>query len=232
VIIGDFHIHSTFSDGKLTIPQIVDLYGSHGFGAIAITDHLCEEDRFLGKAANYLGKTLTRATFPIYQEILQSEIERAWQTYRMVVLPGVEFTKNSIVNHRSSHILGLGIFEYISADQDIVQLTRAIRSAGGVAVAAHPLSPRRRSAIPYFLWDHREEFRGEFDAWEICMHQNLLSEVIDSDLPKIASSDFHSMKHFSSWKTVFDCERHPSAILENIRRQRMGFKYFREKTAA
>ena len=38
--LGDLHMHSTFSDGKLTIPELVDLFGSRGFGVIAITDHL------------------------------------------------------------------------------------------------------------------------------------------------------------------------------------------------
>lgn len=229
MILGDFHIHSTFSDGKLNIPEIVDLFGSHGFGTIAITDHLCEEKKFLGKAANYLGKTLTRATFPLYREILKSETERAWKQYRMVLIPGVEFTKNSIVNHRSAHILGLGISDYISADLPIVELLDAIRAQGAVSVAAHPLSPNFISSSPYFLWDQREELRSRFDAWEISMHQHLLHEVVSSNLPKIASSDFHAMKHFHSWKSVFGCERHRDAILDSIRDQKLSFKYFREE---
>src|SRR4051794_2401187 len=115
----DFHMHSTFSDGKLTIPQLVDLYGSHGFGAIAITDHLCEEQTLFGKAAAYLGKTLTAATFPLYLEIIKSEAERAWKEYRMVVIPGAEYTKNTLSNHRSAHVIGLGISEVISPDAEI-----------------------------------------------------------------------------------------------------------------
>ncbi|MDB5037242.1 MAG: phosphotransferase [Bacteriovoracaceae bacterium] len=229
MIIGDFHIHSTFSDGKLTIPEIIDLYGQHGFGAIAITDHLCEEKAFLGKAAAYLGKTLTRATFPLYQEILKSEAERAWKMYRMLVIPGVEFTQNSIVNHRSSHILGLGLSEYISADRDIVDIARSIRAQGGLAIAAHPLSPNRMAANPYLLWDRREELRSEFDAWEITLHQTLLDDVVKSDLPKIASSDFHGMRHFHSWKTTFDCERTVESVLESIRLQKLDFTYFKEE---
>src|SRR5690242_5569816 len=96
MIIADLHIHSTFSDGKLPIPKLVDLYGSLGFGAIAITDHLCEEKSVIGKAAHYIGHSLTRASFPLYMEILKSEAERAWDKYRMIVIPGVELSKNSI----------------------------------------------------------------------------------------------------------------------------------------
>lgn len=105
MFLADFHIHSTFSDGKLAIPEIVDLYGSLGFGAIAITDHLCENATLIGKASAYLRCTLTEASFPLYRELLKTEAERAWDQYRMVVIPGVELTKNSVSNHRSVQIL-------------------------------------------------------------------------------------------------------------------------------
>lgn len=226
---GDFHIHSTFSDGKLNIPQIVDLFGSQGFGSIAITDHLCEEKPLIGRAAHYLNKTLTRATFPIYLEILKSEAERAWKQYRMILIPGVEFTKNSIFNHRSAHILGLGISKFISADLPILELLGEIRDQGALSVAAHPLSPSALSSSSCFLWDRRDELREYFDAWEISMHHYLLSEVVASDLPKIASSDFHSMKHFNSWKSIFDCEKSSEAIFDSIRRQRLSFKFHQEE---
>src|SRR6476620_10831518 len=99
MILADLHMHSTFSDGKLTIPELVDLYGARGFGAIAITDHLCESSTLIGRAAHYLDRTLTPATFPLYLEILKSESLRAWDRYRMVVIPGFELTKNSVSNH-------------------------------------------------------------------------------------------------------------------------------------
>ncbi len=47
----DLHIHSTYSDGKLTIPEIIDFYGKRCFDIIAITDHLCEDNTLLGKAS-------------------------------------------------------------------------------------------------------------------------------------------------------------------------------------
>ncbi|MEL4881681.1 hypothetical protein AAEH85_22275, partial [Shewanella algae] len=80
-------------------------YGSRGFGAIAITDHLCEEKTFLGKSARWLNRSLTRESFPRYIETIKQEAERAWQQYRMVVIPGFELTKNSLFNHRSAHVV-------------------------------------------------------------------------------------------------------------------------------
>jgi predicted metal-dependent phosphoesterase TrpH len=228
MFLGDFHIHSDFSDGKMTIPQLVDLYGSLGFGAIAITDHLCESETVIGKAAYAIGHSLSPATFPIYMEILRSEAERAWDQYRMVLLPGFELSKNSVLNHRSAHIVGLGISDFIAADADAVDLCRAIRAQGGLAIAAHPVSTRKMEKQTYYLWDRREELCGAFDAWEVASGPYLFDEVAETRLPKIASSDLHHRRQMSSWKTVFECERHPEAVLDAIRRQQIRFQFYQE----
>lgn len=229
MLLSDFHIHSTFSDGKLTIPEIVDLYGKQNFGAIAITDHLCEEKTWLGKAAAYLGRTLTPASFHLYIKILQSEAERAWSQYRMVLLPGFEITKNTILNHRSAHILAIGVTDWISADLGIVETCRKIREKGGLSIAAHPLAPNHLSKHPYWLWDNREELAPEIDAWEITNNRVLLKDVLATRLPKIANSDFHRLEHFSSWKTLIHAEAKQEAILEAVRRQNIEFRYVQSR---
>jgi predicted metal-dependent phosphoesterase TrpH len=231
MFLGDFHIHSTFSDGKMTIPQLVDLYGSRGFGAIGITDHLCESGTFWGRASFYLGCSLTPATFPLYMEILKSEAERAWKLYRMVVIPGFELSKNSISNHRSAHVLGLGISEFLPADGSIIDLARGIRQQGALAIAAHPVWTRVMEKQTYFLWNHRAELESEFDAWEVASGGHVFDEVYRAKLPMIASSDLHIRRQLSSWKTVLDCERHTEAILSAIRKQELGYYYFNEGDA-
>lgn len=228
MFLADLHMHSTFSDGKLAIPELVDFYGSRGFGAIAITDHLCEGKSLLGKAANYLRRTLTEATFPIYREILRSEAERARERYGMVVIPGFELTRNSMSNHRSAHILALGADRFVDADRDPLELARAVRSAGALAIAAHPVSTRRLEKQTYHLWDRREELAGEFDAWEVASGPHLFHEVLETRLPKLATSDLHAPWQITSWKTVFECERHPEAILDAIRGQRVTFRFYQD----
>ena len=230
-MLGDFHLHSTFSDGKLTIPELVDLFGSRGFGVIAITDHLVEDETLIGKAARYIGHTLTRASYPMYTAILKSEAERAWDRYRMVVLPGFELTKNTICNQRSAHMLAIDVNEFIPATQDPLHLARAIRAAGGLAVAAHPVWTRKREKQTYHLWDRREELATEFDAWEVASGPFLFDEVAKSGLPMIASSDMHHPSQMTSWKTVFNCERHPEAIKDAIRKQQIQFKFYQEEIA-
>ena len=36
---GNLHTHTTFSDGKYTVPEVVDIYQRNGYDFIAITDH-------------------------------------------------------------------------------------------------------------------------------------------------------------------------------------------------
>ncbi|MBI3555487.1 MAG: hypothetical protein HY074_04410, partial [Deltaproteobacteria bacterium] len=211
--------HSSFSDGKLAIPEIVDLYGSKGFGAIAITDHLCETNTLFGKAAVYMNRTLTPAVFPIYMEILKSEAKRAMKKYGMVVLPGFELTKSPELNHRSARLLGLGVSQFLSANADIVQLCRDIRAQGGVAIATET------------LWAQRAEIAGEVDAWEAAAGRKLSEEILESGLPKVASSGLHSSKHLSSWKTAFFCEKNPQAILKAIRDQELRLFFYDEEKA-
>ncbi len=229
MILADLHIHSTFSDGKLTIAELVDFYGKRGFGAIAITDHLCEQKSFLGKAAKYLEKTLTPESFPEYIATIEEEGERAKDQYGMIVIPGFELTKNSILNHRSAHILGLGVTEFIGADQDALELCRAIRNQGGLSIAAHPVDTRKLEPQTYHLWSRRRELAGEFDAWEVASGAHLFTEVMESDLPKIASSDLHAPKNIHAWKSVLDCEKHPEAIKQAIRDQKISLKFYQEK---
>ncbi len=228
MILSDFHIHSNFSDGKHSIPEIVDFYGRRGFGAIAITDHLCESHTFLGKAATYLERTLTPATFPFYLEILKSEAERAKKLYNMVLIPGVEVTKNSISNHRSAHILGLGITQWIDANLPIERILVNLKGQGALTIAAHPVSNRKFEKQTLHLWDRKEELAPHFDAWEVGSGVSFYQEVAQSGLPMVASTDLHRFSQMSGWKSLVNAKKHPQAILHAIRKQEVNFRFYEE----
>lgn len=226
MFLGDFHLHSTFSDGELTIPQLVDLMGQNGMGAIAITDHLCEEKTFLGKAARFLDKSLTKKTFPLYMQTLRSEAERAWKQYRMVVIPGVEITKNSFSHQNSAHILALDIHEYINPDTPLRDILVNIKSQGGLAIAAHPVHTGRSEHQTHLLWNRRDEFDSLIDLWEVASGPRLFPKVQHSSLKKIANSDLHRADQLRSWKTAFSCEKLTDAIKDSLLAQNIEFKYF------
>jgi 3',5'-nucleoside bisphosphate phosphatase len=226
MFLGDFHLHSNFSDGELTIPQLVDLMGQNGIGAIAITDHLCEEKTFLGKAARFLAKTLTKSTFQSYLETIHSEAERAWRQYKMLVIPGVEITKNSFSHKNSAHILALGIHEYINPDTPLRNIIQNIKAQGGLAIAAHPVYTGKSEHQTHLLWNQQEELKDQIDLWEVASGPRLFPEVQKSALKKIANSDLHRAENLRSWKTAFSCEKHPEAIRQALLTQNVEFKYF------
>lgn len=216
----------------MSIPEIVDFYGSRGYGAIAVTDHLCEERSFLGRSARFLEKTLTRSSFPLYLQVLREERERAMDQYGMLLIPGVEITKNSLLNHRSSHMLFLGVDKWISADQDILDILVEARCAGWLSIAAHPVHTGAWEPQTFHLWYRREELRGYFDAWEVASGPHLFEDVRHARLPMIANSDLHRPSQISSWKTLVECELREEAIFSAIRRQQLDFKFHQEPLAS
>lgn len=228
MFMADLHTHTNLSDGKLPMRELVDLYGSRGFGAIAITDHLCETNSFLGKASRYLKCSLTRDGFDSYISRVKEEADRAWREYRMLVIPGMEITKNFLSNQRSAHVLAIGVDEYIDPNLPIPELCAAIREAGGLAVAAHPVSTRKLEKQTYHLWSRRAELRGSFDAWEVASGPHLFPEVLHSGLPMLATSDLHVAKQITAWKTVFRCDRTQEAVLEAVRAQEVSFAFYEE----
>ena len=227
----DFHIHSRNSDGKLSISQLVDYYGQRGFGAIAITDHLCEEKTFLGSSARYLQKTLLRNNFHRYLVEIGIEAIRAMKRYHMVVIPGVEITKNSFSHSDSAHILGLGIRDFIDPDLDCESITDAIHQQGALAVAAHPVSTRKIEPQTYHLWHNRDRLSEKMDAWEIASGVHVFDEVKRSGLPIIANSDLHHPSQMSSWKTVMDGRRSMHSVLRAIKEQNLNYTYYENPQA-
>lgn len=67
-LLCDFHVHTQWSDGKLTVREVVDLYGQTGkFDVIAITDHILMKKDLLARAG-----------------------QRALKEYVMLVVPGAD----------------------------------------------------------------------------------------------------------------------------------------------
>ena len=225
----DFHIHTNYSDGELSLREVVDLYGRAGFGAIAITDHLCDRKSLLGLSAKYLDWTLTEENFYQYLKEIEKEAIRARLKYNMLVIPGVEITYNSFKYARSAHILALGIKDFIDPDQEIKNIFKGIRQQGALSVAAHPVSTKVNEPQTYYLWNHRESLRDLCDLWEVASGSYLFEEVMNSDLPKIANSDFHIRKHFSSWKTVLPSGGSWAEVKKHLLNGNLQFKFFHEQ---
>lgn len=72
-MLSDLHIHSTYSDGKLSIREIIDLYGRAKFDVIAITDHLCESNNLIGYVSHKLKRSISEDNFGLYMDEIHGE---------------------------------------------------------------------------------------------------------------------------------------------------------------
>jgi 3',5'-nucleoside bisphosphate phosphatase len=224
-LLCDFHVHTTWSDGKLSVREVVDLYGATGkFDVIAITDHILMEKDLLARAARIatLGQRrfgLREEDFESYLADIRKEAERAVKQYGMLVVAGVEVTQNRLRGRKNSHIIALDIKKYISADQSADAILREIRRQGALSIACHPhhRPPRRFEISTCYLWDHREELSDLVDVWEAANRDDLFPVTSLKHYPYVANSDFHKAKHLYSWKTLLCCEKNWEAIAAALR---------------
>ena len=108
-LLCDFHIHTQWSDGKLTVAEVVDMYGQTGkFDVIAITDHILMKKDLLARAGRIA--TLGRRQFGVrehdfadYLADIEAEGRCALKQYGMLVIPGAEVTQNRIRAKKNSH---------------------------------------------------------------------------------------------------------------------------------
>jgi UDP-N-acetylglucosamine:LPS N-acetylglucosamine transferase len=218
-LLCDFHIHTNYSDGRLTASEVVDFFGMRGFDCICITDHWTDPSRLIGRLSRLTPFTLSYDQIEEYFEVIAREARRAWRRYEMLVMTGLEFNKDGPTSKSSAHLLGLDLHAPISPRLDLLETIQRIHAQDGLAVAAHPhvmKSDWARDTL--YLWEHQEKFAPVIDAWEIANRNNLFAPVSLRRLPFLANSDFHKPKHIYSWKTLLHCEKNADAIKDCIRR--------------
>jgi len=218
MLLCDFHIHTTYSDGVLPLPEVVDLFGRSGHDVIAITDHIVNEDNRLGKIAHAIRHSLYPDSFVRYQDEIRREAERAWRAYGMLVIPGAEMTRNTINRDTSVHILALGLHEWLSADGDPVELLGEIRARGAVSVACHPHEMSEFYANTFYLWNRRKTAGKLVDLWEVGCRWDLFPVVSREKLRHVANSDFHRPEHLHAWKTLIAADKTERSVLAALRR--------------
>jgi len=219
MLLCDFHIHTNYSDGKLTAPEVVDFYGKRGFDCICITDHLGDPRRLIGKLSKLLNLTLGPEQMDEYFDVLERERRRAWRKYNMLVMTGLEFNKDGFTKKTSAHLLGIDLKAPINPALDLPPTIAEIHAQGALAVASHPhVMKSEWGKNTLYLWKNQEIFAPLIDAWEIANRNNIFTPVGLKRLAFLANSDFHKPKHIYSWKTLLHCEKEPEAIKECIRK--------------
>lgn len=218
-LLCDFHIHTSYSDGKLSVPEVVDFYGRLGFDCICITDHLADPRRLIGKLARLSNMTVSEDQLEEYFEVIARERLRAWRKYKMIVMTGIEFNKDGYTKKTSAHLLGIDLKMPIPSALDLPETIAHIHAQNGLAVASHPhIMKSEWGKNTLYLWENHEQFAPLIDAWEIANRHNIFDCVGMKRLPFLGNSDFHKPKHIYSWKTLLYCEKNADAIKECVRR--------------
>ncbi|MGZ8920213.1 MAG: MGDG synthase family glycosyltransferase [Limisphaerales bacterium] len=233
MLLCDFHIHSNYSDGSLTVPDLIDFYGNMGFDCICITDHLADPGRLMGKLARLTNFTLSPGQLDEYFEVIERERKRAWRRYGMLVLTGIEFNKDGLTKKSSAHLLGVDLVKPINPALPLPETIDQIHEQGGIAIASHPhIMKSEWGKNTLYLWENQEIFAPLIDAWEIANRQNIFTPVGLKNLRFVANSDFHKPKHIYSWKTLLHCEKDPAAIKECIKlNKEVAITFFRKEQA-
>lgn len=221
MLLCDFHIHTTYSDGSVELRKAIDIFGQAGFDVITITDHVVNGDNSLGKLAHRFRYSVTSGNFYQYVEHIEEEAERAKEKYNMLVLPGVEISKNHLTPDKSAHILVIDIRDFIPACWSYEEILLEAKKQGALTVACHPhYMSAKTDRDTLFLWNNRDKYSRYIDAWEIANRDDVFNVVSLKKYPYLANSDFHKPRHLYSWKTLLNCEKETAAIKQCIKHNR------------
>jgi len=212
LLLSELHAHTTWSDGYLTLPELVDLYGLNQFDVLCVTDHAVRLDDPMAVAVDSW-------TWPAYAAALRTEAERALREYGLIVIAGLELSDNHDDPDLSAHVLALGLERYVSIDAGLIAALEAANDQGAAVVAAHPYSgldvtplrPTRR------IWHEREALRGLIHRYELFNRRETFAWIAAENLPPVATGDVHRAEHLASWKTLVPCDRDPAAVIAHLR---------------
>jgi predicted metal-dependent phosphoesterase TrpH len=208
-LLCELHAHTSWSDGELSLPALVDLYGRAGFDVLCVTDHACAD-----------GSHLQAGTYAQYLGAIRAEAVRARAIYDMLVLPGLELTFDDPDPLRAAHVVAVGLETFPPLEDGLEAGLAAAREAGAALIAAHPYALHESPAA------HRQtgRFAAEWktlaplvDRVELFNRNELFGWVAGAGVPVVATGDFHHPEHLATWKTLIPCPPHERAVVEYLR---------------
>ena len=211
-LLCELHAHSTWSDGALTVTELVDLYGFHGFDVLCLTDHVLRSG-----AGPY---RLRAETHDAYVRVIEREARRAREQYGLLLIPGIELTHIAQSSDDAGHALALGLRTFVSVDDGLEAAMRAARAAGAAIVAAHPHGehddphPARTTRFFTRTW---ERLDGLVDRYELVNRAQTFGWVACAALPGVATGDFHRPEHLETWKTLLLSAKTERAVVDFLR---------------
>ncbi len=215
-LLCELHAHTTWSDGRLSLRELVDLYGDAGVDVLCVTDHVLRSDDPWRAPES----CVHRGNFASYLAAVDAEAERAQALYGLLVVPGLEVTHNHEDPDLAAHAVAVGLRDFVSPDEGLVGSLLAASEAGAALVAAHPHGPKG-DPVPVFS---TRRFWLEWDALSPLVHRAELFNGADVynwiarvEVPAVASGDVHDREHLSSWKTLLPCAQDEEALVAYLR---------------
>jgi predicted metal-dependent phosphoesterase TrpH len=225
-LLCELHAHTRWSDGALTLPELVDLYGRNGFDVLAVTDHVVRrDDPWLAPDGPAGGVHL--ANHAEYLAEILSQAERARREYGLLLVPGLELTYNDPDPTIAAHAVAVGCGTFVGVDDGLDLALAQAREAGAALIAAHPYSQEAGGDSPArattrFSCDWHE-LVPHIDRWELFNRYELFGWVAERGLPAVANGDFHRPEHLHGWKTLLPCSKSEEAVIDYLRSSRPAF---------
>ena len=223
-LLCELHAHAPWSDGELSLPELVDLYGSAGFDVLCVTDHVLRHDD--PWPAVHGRPCVDEESFAPYLEAIARERDRARSAYGLLVVPGLELTYNDPDPDRACHAVTVGLEQLVSMDEGPAAAMEEARDAGAAVVVAHPYELGQRAATRhrtrYFARNWRE-LHGLYHRVELFNGSQLFGWVAEHGLRPVAAGDLHRAEQFPGWTTLVPCEHDAQALVDYLRSARPVF---------
>jgi 3',5'-nucleoside bisphosphate phosphatase len=221
-LLCELHAHTRWSDGVLTIPELVDLHGRSGFDVLCVTDHVVRSDDPWRRDEGLLFSSVEKHSWDDYLAEIEFEAARAWRTFGLLVLPGLELTFNDDDPTQAAHAVAIGSRSFASVDSGIAEAMETAAEAGAAIIAAHPNAgehtPSRGRLTQRFARD--PGLRELAHRFELFNRTHLYGWVAEEGLPAVATGDFHRPEHLLGWKTLLPTHHEERAVIEYLRSRR------------
>ena len=172
-----------WSDGKLSMPEVVDLFGRTGHDVIAITDHIVNTDN-----VDRQGHASLRAHGHGAEFRRLPRGDRARAAARVgsstgcgVAGRGADAERDPRKN--SAHVLALGVERVHLRGRTVEEMLGARGSSGVIVVACHPNEQSDWFSNTFYLWNRRNEVADLIDLWEVACRWDLFPPGLARAVP-------------------------------------------------
>ncbi len=183
---GAIHVHSTYSDGEFSLPELREMFLFSGCAFVVMTDHAEWFDP--PQVRRYIDEC----------ELLSD--------HQFLFIPGLEYECE-----QRTHILGLGTMQLLQTD-DPEEVITAIRQQGGISVIAHPSDARFDriagfEVLPDGIETWNTKYDGRYAARPATFH--LLTRLQERKLRMhgFYGQDLHWRKQCRDLFTIINCHR-------------------------